>query len=223
VLNAAETLVAHGIPNLKLYFMLGLPTETPADVEAVVDLVKRIKHRFLQVSRSRRAIGTITVSVNSFVPKPFTPFQWTAMAEIATLKARIKKIKAELNRVPNVRVHSDIPRWAFVQALLARGDRRVAEILAHVHALSGNWAQALKSVAVNPDFYVGRERDLDETLPWDFIDHGVTKDFLKQDYQRALDGRPGVTCRVDSCRLCGACGDAPAGENSGPNTLHSEL
>ena len=227
VLNAAETLVAHGIPNLKLYFMLGLPTETPADVEAVVDLVKRIKHRFLQVSRSRRAIGTITVSVNSFVPKPFTPFQWAAMTEIGTLKARIKKIKAELNRVPNVRVHSDIPRWAFVQALLARGDRRVAEILARVHALSGNWAQALKSVAVNPDFYVGRERALDETLPWDFIDHGVTKAFLQQDYQRALDGRPGGACGVDSCRLCGACGDKPPSadsdpKNSDPKTLHSK-
>jgi radical SAM superfamily enzyme YgiQ (UPF0313 family) len=227
VLNAAETLVAHGIPNLKLYFMLGLPTETPADVEDVVGLVKRIKHRFLQVSRSRRAIGTITVSVNSFVPKPFTPFQWAAMADIGTLKARIKKIKAELNRVPNVRVHSDMPRWAFVQALLARGDRRVAEILARVHVLSCNWAQALKIAAVNPDFYVGRERDLDETLPWDFIDHGVTKAFLKQDYQRALDGHPGVACRVESCRLCGACGGNPPGADSGPKnsdpkTLHSK-
>jgi hypothetical protein len=107
-------------------------------------------------------------------------------------------------------VHSDIPRWAYVQALLARGDRRVAEILAAVHTLSGNWAQALKIVSVNPDFYVGRERDLDETLPWDFIDHGVTKAFLKQDYQRALDGRPGVACRVESCRLCGACGPETA-------------
>jgi hypothetical protein len=77
-------------------------------------------------------------------------------------------------------------------------------------------------VAVNPDFYVGRERDLDETLPWDFIDHGVTKAFLKQDYQRAIDGRPGVACRVESCRLCGACKGDPPGTDSDPNPLHSD-
>ena len=205
VLRAAANLVEQGIPNLKLYFMVGLPTETREDVAAIVTLVKRIKHEFLRSSRSRRTIGTLTVSVNSFVPKPFTPFQWTAMAAVADLKAKIKQIKAELRRVPNVRVHADLPRWAYIQALLARGDRRTADILLRVQASAGNWAQALKSVAVNPDFYVLRERDLDEMLPWDFIDHHVSKDFLRQEYRRALEGRPGVVCRVGSCTVCGAC------------------
>lgn len=210
VLKAAADLVDQGIPNLKLYFMVGLPTETREDVAAIVSLVKRIKHEFLKSSRTRRVIGTITVSVNSFVPKPFTPFQWTAMAEVADLKVKIKQIKAELGRVPNVRVHSDLPRWAYLQALLARGDRRVADILLRVHANAGNWPQALKAVAVNPDFYVLRERDLDEILPWDFIDHHISKAFLQDEYRRSLEGRPGVVCQADSCRLCGVCGSEAA-------------
>jgi radical SAM superfamily enzyme YgiQ (UPF0313 family) len=207
VLHAAAALVARGIPNLKLYFMVGLPTETWEDVEAIVALVKRIKHTFLKSSRTRRAIGTLTVSVSSFVPKPFTPFQWTAMAEVGELKARIKHIQSELKRVPNVRVHSDLPRWAYIQALLARGDRRVAHILSRVHTAAGNWAHALKTVSINPDFYVLRERDLNEILPWDFIDHHVAKTYLQHDYRQALEGRPGIVCRAETCRLCGACGE----------------
>jgi radical SAM superfamily enzyme YgiQ (UPF0313 family) len=206
ILKAANALVSEGIPNLKLYFMVGLPTESEKDVAAIAGLVKRIKHEFLKSSRARKAIGAITVSVNSFVPKPFTPFQWTAMAEVAGLKSKIKRIKAELKRVPNVRVHSDLPRWAYVQALLARGDRRVAEILSRVHASAGNWAHALKTVAINPDYYVLRERDPDEILPWDFIDHRITKAFLRKDYAEAMKGRAGPVCRPESCRLCGVCG-----------------
>jgi radical SAM superfamily enzyme YgiQ (UPF0313 family) len=208
VLGAAETLVAHGIPNLKLYFMLGLPTETDADVQAIATLVKRIKHVFLAVSRGRRAIGIITASLGCFVPKPFTPFQWAAMEEVGRLKAKIRAVKSELGRVANVRVHADVPRWAYAQAVLSRGDRRTAEILSRVHALQGNWPQALKAVALNADFFVHRERGTDELLPWDFIDHGVTKAFLKQEYRRALEGRPGTPCGGGSCRLCGACTDA---------------
>jgi radical SAM superfamily enzyme YgiQ (UPF0313 family) len=209
VLNAATALVAHGIPNLKLYFMVGLPTETDADAEAIVTLVKHIKHAFLKSSRTRRVIGTLTVSISSFVPKPFTPFQWAAMAPVADLKARIKRIQTGLKRVPNVRVHSDLPRWAYIQALLARGDRRVADLLSRADAVAGNWAQALKTAPINADFYVLREREPDEILPWDFIDHRVSKAYLLNDYRRALEGRPGVVCRMESCRLCGACGEAP--------------
>jgi radical SAM superfamily enzyme YgiQ (UPF0313 family) len=209
VVNAATALVAHGIPNLKLYFMVGLPTETDADAEAIVTLVKHIKHAFLKSSRTRRAIGTLTVSISSFVPKPFTPFQWAAMAPVADLKARIKRIQTGLKRVPNVRVHSDLPRWAYIQALLARGDRRVADLLSRADAVAGNWAHALKTAPINADFFVLRERDSDEILPWDFIDHRVSKAYLLNDYRRALEGRPGVVCRMESCRLCGACGEVP--------------
>jgi radical SAM superfamily enzyme YgiQ (UPF0313 family) len=207
ILKAAEALVAGGIPNLKLYFMVGLPTETDADIEAVIQLVKKIKHHFLRSSRARGRMGDITVSLSSFVPKPATPFQWAPMAEEKTLKARNKKIKTDLKRVANVRVHSDMPRWAFIQALLARGDRRVADLLAAAHHNQGNWPQTFKAALLNPQFYVYRERRREEILPWDFIDHGVRKSFLWNEYLRALDAKPTPPCPAtpETCSVCGAC------------------
>ncbi len=211
VLNAAENLVASGIPNLKLYFMIGLPTETMDDVEAIVLLCKQIKHRFLKSSRIRKRIGEITVSLNSFIPKPFTPFQWIAMDEMHSLKKKIKKIKDGLKRVANVRVHSDIPRWAYIQALLSCGDRKVAQILLLANQNRGNWPKTLKASPVNPDFYVHRERSLDELLPWDFIDHGINKSFLKQEHKRALQGKTSPPCPIESCNICGVCNEDGTG------------
>jgi len=185
VLDAATALVENGIPNLKLYFMIGLPTETDGDIDGIIALGKSIKHRFLKSSRARKRIGEITISLNSFVPKAFTPFQWVAMEDVAGLKSKLKKIKAELKKIANVRVHADVPRWAYIQALFSRGDRRVADILSMAHANHGNWAQTLKSVPINADFYVHRQRHFEELLPWDFIDHGIKKSFLWKEYQKA--------------------------------------
>ena len=206
-LQAAADLVEHGIPNLKLYFMVGLPTESDEDITAIIDLCKQIKHRFLSSSRLRKRIGTISISLNCFVPKPFTPFQWAAMDDLKALKQKIKKLKTILRKVPNMRVNADVPRWAFIQALLARADRRVSDILLSVHNNGGNWAKALKQVPLNADFYVQREREVAERLPWDFIDHGIRKQFLWSEYQRALKATPGPECRVGSCSVCGVCGD----------------
>lgn len=206
ILDAAETLVAAGIPNLKLYFMVGLPTEETADVEAIVTLCKRIKHRFLESSRTRGRMGEITVSLNSFVPKPVTPFQWAAMDEVAVLKEKIRAVKEGLKRLPNIRLHPDVPRHAYFQALLSRGDRRVAGILAALHQNDGNWATTLKSSPVNADFFVVRARAEDELLPWDFIDHGISKSFLLREYRRALDGIASPPCPMaDGCTQCGVC------------------
>jgi radical SAM superfamily enzyme YgiQ (UPF0313 family) len=185
VLDAVTALVENGIPNLKLYFMIGLPTETDGDIDGIIALGKRIKHRFLKSSRARKRIGEITISLNSFVPKAFTPFQWVAMEDVAGLKLKLKKIKAELRKIANVRVHADVPRWAYIQALFSRGDRRVADILSMAHANHGNWAQTFKAVPINADFYVHRQRHFDELLPWDFIDHGIQKSFLWKEYQKA--------------------------------------
>jgi radical SAM family uncharacterized protein len=205
VLTAATKLVENGIPNLKLYFMIGLPGETEADIDAIIKLVKQIKHRFLTSSRARKRIGNITVSLNCFVPKPSTPFQWAAMDEVKTLKRKTKKIKNELKKVANLRINSDIPRWAYLQAMFSRGDRKVADILLLAHANKGNWAQTLKTVPVNPDFYVLRERNLNEKLPWDFIDHGIKKSYLRQEYQRAKQELTTPDCQVETCRMCGVC------------------
>jgi len=207
VIAAADTLVSAGIPNLKVYFMLGLPTETEADVNAIVELVKRIKHRFLKTSRGKGHIGTITVSLSSFVPKAFTPFQWVAMDEVTALKRKIKIVKTGLKKTANVRVHADVPRWAYLQGVIARGDRRVADILLLGHKNRGNWPQTFKSSPFNPHFYVHRERDADERFPWDIIDQGIDKDFLWKEYQRALEDRTSVPCPADPsrCSLCGVC------------------
>ncbi len=209
ILAAADSLVANGILNLKLYFMIGLPTETADDVDATIRLCKKIKHGFLKSSRSQKRIGEITISLNCFVPKPFTPFQWVAMDEVASLKKKIQKIKNELKKVPNLRIHSDMPRWAYIQALFSRGDRKVADILQLAHTHNGNWAQTLKATSVNPDFYVLRNRDVDEQLPWDFIDQGIKKSFLQQEFQRALKALPSPACRVETCNICGVCNQEP--------------
>lgn len=207
ILSAAEKLVAGGIPNLKLYFMVGLPTEKEEDVLAIVELVKQIKHRFLRSSQARGRMGTISVSINSFVPKPFTPFQWCVMDEVKALKQKIKKIKSGLKKVSNVRVHADVPRWAYIQALLARGDRRVGRLLTRAHSNQGNWPQTFKSSSLNPDFYIARPRTQEERLPWDFIDHGIDKAFLWNEYQRAVQGKTTQPCPMDpdNCQICGVC------------------
>ena len=205
ILDAAEQIVTVGIPNIRLYFMVGLPTETMDDVEAIVTLCKKIKHQFLKSSRAKKRIGEITVSLNSFVPKPFTPFQWVKMDDVHLLKEKIKKVKNGLKRVANVRVHADIPKWAYIQALLSRGDRKVAQLLSLVNTNQGNWPKTFKSSHINPDFYVLRERSLDELLPWDFIDHGVSKSFLKTEYKRALQAKSSPPCPMESCDICGVC------------------
>jgi radical SAM superfamily enzyme YgiQ (UPF0313 family) len=205
ILDAVEQIVAAGIPNIKLYFMIGLPTETMGDVEAIAILCKNIKHRFLKSSRAKKRMGEITVSLNSFVPKPFTPFQWVKMDDVHLLKEKIKKVKNGLKRVANVRVHADIPRWAYIQGLLSRGDRRVAQLLSLANTNQGNWPKTLKSSPINPDFYVLRERSLDELFPWDFIDHGIKKSFLETEYKRALQGKSSPPCPVKSCGICGVC------------------
>lgn len=205
ILSAAQTLVENRILNIKLYFMIGLPTETMEDVDAIIRLCKKIKHRFLTASRVKKHIGTITVSLNSFVPKPFTPFQWFAMDEVTLLKKKIQKVKAGLKKVPNIRVHADVPRWAMIQGLFSLGDRRVGDILLLADRYQGNWAQTLKASPVNTHFYVHRKRDLNERLPWDFIDHGIKKSFLIAEHKRALNEKDSPPCSVGSCRVCGVC------------------
>ena len=207
ILLAVNTLVYYDIPNIKLYFMIGLPTETGDDIHAINALCKKIKHTFLTSSRPKGKMGAISVSLNCFVPKPFTPFQWVAMDEIKSLKNKIKQIKQDLGKIANLRVHADTPRWAFIQAILSRGDRRVAQLLLMAHENGGNWAQVLKTAPINPLFYVQRERDENEFFPWDFIDHGIDKSFLWKEFKQALAEKPSPACpmKPQKCRLCGVC------------------
>ncbi len=205
ILNAVETLVAGGIPNLKLYFMIGLPEESLDDVEAIVMLCKKIKKIFLKASRAKKRIGGITVNVNPFVPKPFTPFQWVLMNHPRTIKKKINHIRKGLKKVPNLRVHGGNPRSAYIQALISRGDRRISEVLSLAADNMGNWTKTLKNAPVDTDFFALRERKFDEHLPWDFIDNGINKSFLIKEYKKAKKGKPSAPCLVNSCGQCGAC------------------
>ena len=205
ILDATENLILNGMLNIKLYFMVGLPTETMEDAEAIIDLCKKIKHRFLKSSRPKKRIGEITVSVHSFVPKPHTPFQWSPMEDVRVLKEKIKRIKRSLNKVANVKVHADVPKWAYIQALLSRGDRRTANILEIAHKNRENWAKTFNETPVNADFYIHRERKADEIFPWDFIDHGIKKSFLRNEYEKAIRGETSPPCPMKSCSICGVC------------------
>ena len=206
IYEAALKLTEIGILNLKLYFMIGLPTEDLTDLEGIVDVAKGIKHQVLKISRGQKRLGTITLSIHSFVPKAFTPFQWVPFAGVQELKKRAKWIQRALQKVPNVRVHFDLPKWAYVQAMLARGDRRVGAFLQKVAVDGLSWSQAMRAVPVNPDFWALRERGEAEIFPWEIIDHGIDRAFLWQEYQRALQGKSSPPCPVDGkCRRCGVC------------------
>jgi len=141
----------------------------------------------LKVGRDRKRLGRIVLSITPFIPKPSTPFQWAPYEEINSLKRKLKLIKNELRREGNVQVIHDLPKWGYIQTLLSRGDRRVGKILLAAHSNGGNWRKTFKEINLNPDFYVHRKRDLDEILPWDFIDHGVEKDYLWGEYLEALN------------------------------------
>jgi radical SAM superfamily enzyme YgiQ (UPF0313 family) len=183
IFSAADALASHGIKDLKLYFMIGLPTETSEDIEAIITLTKQIRHH---MGKGGRKIGEITLSITPFVPKAWTPFQWHPFEEVKKLKEKIKTIKKGVGKIPRARVIHDLPKWGYVQTLLSMGDRRVGDILLLVHQAGGDWTAALKKSYINPDFWVYREKGETETFPWDFIDHGINKRDLWKEYQEAL-------------------------------------
>jgi len=185
-LYAACALVrAHGIPNLKCYFMIGQPTETDADVQAIPDLAIRLLERLRTPSKDGQPFGRLTLSVSSYVPKPWTPFQWEPFDRTAALETKLQTIKAGVRRHSNVRVLHENPREAFLQALLARGDRRVAGLLERAAELEGDWRTALREWDGDAEFYTHRPRPLDETLPWDHFEVGVKKTGLVREHERA--------------------------------------
>ncbi len=176
ILETSRMILTGGIETLRLYFMVGLPTETRDDITGIVDLVKKIR----ELSRK----GFLTLSLSTFVPKPFTPFQWHPMESAREVKERLRMVKKGLSQVKGVRVFHDVPKYAYIQGLLALGDRRVSAVveeLAYGSAPSG-WASSMP----DRDFYIFRAKGYDEILPWDFIDAGVPKEKLWQEYAEAM-------------------------------------
>ncbi len=195
LMAACDLVRAHGIPNLKTYFMIGQPTETMADVEAIPDLAGRMLERLRVLDPSGRPFGRLTLSVSSFVPKPWTPFQWAPFDGAESLQGKLEIIKHGVRRFSNVRVLHENPREAALQALLARGDRRVGDFLELAAAHEGDWRRALREWQGDAAFYTTRRRSLDERLPWDHFDVGVKKAGLLREWERAA---------VDDAAVAGA-------------------
>src|SRR5204862_291605 len=188
--TACDLVRRHGIPNLKCYFMIGQPTETTEDVEAIADLAQRMLEHLRVLDPAGRPFGRLTLSISSFVPKPWTPFQWAPFAGVDELSRKLEIIKRGVGRFPNVRVLHENPREAALQALLARGDRRVADFLETAARLGGDWRRALREWDGDPTFFTTRERPVGERLPWDHFDVGVKKAGLVREGERALAGEP---------------------------------
>jgi radical SAM superfamily enzyme YgiQ (UPF0313 family) len=205
VLRGADLVFGAGIPNLKLYFIIGLPTETQDDLEEIIRLAEKIREVQLRHARPAGRIGRITLSVNSFVPKPFTPFQWEPMEDVQSLNRKQRFLEKAVKKIGNMNIIHDLPKWEFIQALLSRGDRRVGRLLKAAHAKGGDWKAAARELGINMDFFVTRRRSFDEVLPWDFVDIGVRKEYLKNEYERGLEGKFTPPCRVGSCTTCGVC------------------
>lgn len=220
ILRAADWLVGGGVQALKLYFMVGAPTEMQEDVDAIADLTEQIYRRFC--GKSGR-VGGLTLSVNAFSPKPWTPFQWEPMEDIATLRGKLAGLKKRLSRLPRVTVDTESPREAYYQTLLSRGDRRTGQVLLETHTNGGDWWRVIQrlrrtektsneqratrneSSCPNPDFFVHRRYDYKEILPWDFIDHSVNKQYLWVEWRKALLERQTPPCDVATCHSCEAC------------------
>jgi len=205
ILRAADMIFSRSIPNLKLYFIIGLPTETQDDVDAIIALAQKVHEVQLKHARPQGRIGRITLSVNTFVPKPFTPFQWEPMETVENLNKKMRSLERAVRRIGNMNVIHDLPKWAAVQALLSRGDRRTGKLIRAALENGENWKQAAKTAKIDTDFIVHRRREFSERLPWDFIDIGVRKEYLMNEYQRALEEKFTPPCRVGSCRTCGVC------------------
>jgi radical SAM family uncharacterized protein len=205
ILNAVEMLIAGGILNVKLYFMVGLPAETVEDVEAIVVLAKKAAQTQLDAARKIGRMGRLTLSVNCFIPKPWTPFQWEAMEDPKSLKGKLGYIKDALKGAPNMNVIHDVPKWAYLQGALARGDRRLGPVIIAASESGGDWKGAFRKENLSMDFYAGRVRESDEIFPWDFIDTGIERDYLRQESERAIEGKHTPPCKVGKCKLCGVC------------------
>lgn len=234
ILTGASLAFEGGWNRVKLYFMLGLPTEMVEDVEGIADLSDKIARAYYEIPKDQRqGRVNITSSTSYFVPKPFTPFQWVAMETRENYLEKQKLLRAKFNQQLNkksIKFNWHDAETSVIEGVFARGDRRVAKAIYSAY-MSGciydswsehfdyeKWIKAFKDNDIDVEFYANRKRDYDEILPWDFIDIGVKKDFLWREYNRSLDEKLTANC-ADACANCGAkvfeggiCYDMTTGE-----------
>lgn len=212
IIETVENAFALGWKLIKLYFMIGLPTETQADIEAIVNLVKRLKTISRTVTRSAR----INVSVATFVPKPHTPFQWEPQHTLEEAMRKINWLKEKL-KMPGIQVKWQDPKVSVIEGVWARGDRQLNRILVQAWKRGcrfdgwtdffdyDRWMRVFAESGVEPSVLDRGAIDMAQPLPWDHIKIGVDREFLVQERQRAIDGKTTVDCRTGACSSCGVC------------------
>jgi radical SAM superfamily enzyme YgiQ (UPF0313 family) len=186
ILEKTDLIFSSGIENLKLYLMVGLPTEEQSDLDGMIDLVDRIREIHLAHGRARGRLGRVIPSINPFIPKPGTPFQWHSMEETSELQRRMRVLERAFGRMPNVDAHFKSPRLEKLQALLALGDRRLAPVLIRMARGEADLRRALAEEGLDLSFYIHRRRPKDEILPWGHIDNGMKRSLLEDQYDNTL-------------------------------------
>ncbi|PLX96553.1 MAG: radical SAM protein [Desulfuromonas sp.] len=203
ILHAVNLLADGGIKNLKLYFIVGLPSEEQEDVEAIIDLARKIGDIWRAAGRSSGVMGQLTLSINPFVPKPFTPLQWAGMEAEKSLQKKYRYLHSAVSRLPNTRMISESLRQARLQALLSRGDRRLGRVLPLL-AAGRNPRQACRDQGLDMELFVTGSFAGEAPFPWEIIDQGFGRDYLWSEYQRALAAKTTPPC-FPGCRRCGVC------------------
>ena len=200
--NAATLSAKSGIQHMRLYIMIGLPTETDEDIEAIVGLAERTQAHMAEVGCK----GRLTLSINPFIPKPFTPFQWMAMDNQKTVEKKLQYIKKALQKNRRIEVLVESPKEAYIQGVLARGDRRLGAVLAACAADRGSksFKSEMKAAGLDMDEMNYRERSFDEFLPWSHLDMGMDDGYLEMEWKRSVDEAYTPPC-VQGCKRCGVC------------------
>ena len=201
IYEAIDKVAEHGLRQIKLYFMIGLPTETDDDVEEMVKLALALKERV----DSKGKGSHIILNVAPFVPKAGTPFQWLPMAEAQILSRRLSTIKNSL-KPKGIEIKADSVAWAVVQGVLSRGDARLAQALARMEGRSlSSWRRALEECSIDADFYVNRQLSPTERLPWSMLDSGVEPRYLELELAKVGRGEETAPCPLAGCHECGVC------------------
>jgi radical SAM superfamily enzyme YgiQ (UPF0313 family) len=210
ILDRADWIFDNGILNLKLYYMVGLPWEDHADVEAVVTLTEQIRERMLKVARPRGRIGRLHPSVNPFVPKPGTPYQWLPMEDPKETERKLHFLRKAFGRMPNVDAVIKSARTGVSQSILALADRRVAAALEFAAVNGTDLKRGMKASGLDPAFYLFRGRGRDEVLPWDVVDNGVAKGYYLRELDKARAEKLSPHCpEIQGCIRCGVCVETP--------------
>lgn len=200
--KSIEMGIKAGVKNYRLYIMVGLPKEDAEDIQSIIDMTIKLKTHMEQLGSK----GTLTLSINPFISKPCTPFQWLPMADLKQTEKYFKFIKTELKKYKNIEVQFESTKESYIQGVLARGDRQISKAIYQAHLQGGSKAfkRALKELSLKAEDYLYRERTKDELLPWDSLNMGFTKEYLWRELQVALEQKHTIQC-FDNCKRCGVC------------------